>query len=446
MDFTPHTDADLAQMIGRVGIESIDDLFGHVPESIRFSGPLRTPGPHAESELVATLDAYAARNRATGPSFVNFAGGGVYDHYLPAAVRALASQGEFATAYTSYQPEVSQGVLQAVFEFQTMVAELAGTEVANASLYDAATACVEAVNLACAKTKRPRVLVSEGLNPVWRDVLRTYAYGSGVEIVEAPLGTDCRTDLRAHDLSEFAGVLTGLPNYLGAIEDLPAIVAAAHAGGALCLVAYDHVASGRLTPPGRLGADVVVGEGRTFGTPLGFGGPYLGLFSVTKDLVRLVPGRIVGETVDADERIGYVLTLQAREQHIRREKASSNICTNQTLMAITAGIHLAWLGPRGLAHMAHASHANALYLAARMSDVPGVEVATPGPIFREFGVRVPREAEAVLEDLAEAGFLGGIALSNDYPALGEAILVATTEQRTRVEIDEFCDALRKVVA
>lgn len=432
-------------MLSRIGVESIDELFDLIPDSIRLSRELNVAGAGSEFELTELMDALAAKNVPTGRDLVCFAGGGSYDHYLPAAVESLAARSEFVTAYTSFQPEISQGALQAIFEFQTMICELAGTEVSNASLYDGASACVEAINMAAAKTKRRRVLVSAGIAPHWRQVVRTFAYGAGIEIVEAPLVAGA-TVIDGFDLSEFGGVVVGLPNYLGVVEDLPPIAAAAHDGGALCIVAYDHVASGWLVPPGKLGADIVIGEGRSFGTPLNFGGPYLGLLSTMKKMVRLIPGRIVGETTDIAAKRGYVLTLQAREQHIRREKASSNVCTNQTLMAIAAGIHIAWLGPNGLRMTALASRAKTNHLLDLVTDIPGVELAVDGPFFREFPLRLPRPAGEALADLSNAGILGGIDLTVDYPELGDAILVAVTEKRTRSEIETYSDTLRKVVS
>ncbi len=444
LDFTPHTQTDLDVMLERIGVSSVEDLFALVPEAIRFRRPLDVPGPYSEPELLDHMGALGSRNRPTGAELVCFAGAGAYDHHVPPVVTHLATRPEFATAYTSYQPEVSQGVLQSLFEFQTMLCLLAGTEVANASLYDGATACVEALNLARARTKRDRVLVSRGVNPLWREVVATFAHGSGVEVVEVDL-VDGRVDPAGLSLDDAAAVLVAQPNYLGILEDVPRVAAAAQGAGALCLVAYDHVASGWLRPPGELGADVVVGEGQAFGTPLNFGGPYLGLFSTKREYVRLVPGRIVGETADAAGRPGYVLTLQAREQHIRREKASSNVCTNQTLMAVTAAVHLAWLGPQGLRRVAGLSRAKTAYLRERVAAIPGVEIV-PGPVFREFAVRLPVPAAEVLDAMSAAGFLAGVSLDADYPELGPAMLVAVTERRSRGELDTYIQALTKAVA
>ena len=341
--YVPHTEDEVAAMLAFLGLSSSDELFAAVPEALRLAvrprrdgsaGYLDLPDGLAESDVVAEMSRLAARNSA---DLVCFAGGGAYDHDVPAAVRALAFRSEFVTAYTPYQPEVAQGVLQALFEYQTMVARLAGLEVANASLYDGASAAVEAVNLAVAVTGRSEAWVSQGLNPTWRRAMRTFATGTGHDLVEPPLAGGTTAWPLGGDAAP-AAVVVQQPNYLGCLEDLSQARQVADQNGALLVVAFDPVAAGLLRPPGAFGADVVVGEGQPFGTPLSFGGPYLGLFACRLAHVRRLPGRLVGETVDTEGRRAYVTTLRTREQDIRREKASSNVCTNQTLIAVCCAV------------------------------------------------------------------------------------------------------------
>lgn len=436
--YVPHTDAEIDEMLAFLGLSSVEELFAAVPASLRLAGGLDLPPGLAEPDVLARMEAYAAANR-WGADLVCFAGGGAYDHEVPATVRHLASRAEFVTAYTPYQPEVAQGVLQALFEYQTLVCRLTGMEVANASLYDGATACVEGANLAVAAAGDHRVVVSAGLNPNWRAVLRTFAAGTGHEITEAPLA-DGRTVWP--DGGRAGAVVVQYPNYLGCLEDLDAARAAADRLGALLVVAFDPVAAGLLRPPGAWGADVVVGEGQPFGTPLSFGGPYLGLFATRLAHVRRLPGRLVGETVDTEGRRAYVTTLRAREQDIRREKASSNVCTNQTLVAIAFAIQLAWLGTWGLRELALRCARATRYAREALCALDGVAPHNPAPVLREFAVRLPVDAEVVVERMAEEGFLAGIPLGDEY---GGGLLVAVTERRTRAEIDAYVAALDKVI-
>jgi glycine dehydrogenase subunit 1 len=390
---------------------------------------------------------------------VCFAGAGAYDHEIPPVVRALAGRSEFVTSYTPYQAEVAQGVLQAVFEFQTMVARLAGLPVANASLYDGASALVEAVNLGVAASGRPAVWVSAGIHPHWRAVLRTFAAGTGHRLAEVGL-RDGRTAW-PRGLDDTAGespgvVVVGYPNYLGCLEDLAEARRICDAHGALLVVAADPVAAGILRSPGDQGADVVVGEGQALGTELGFGGPYLGLFACTLAQVRRLPGRLVGETVDAVGRRAYVTTLRAREQDIRREKATSNVCTNQTLMAVTAAVQLGWLGTAGLAEVALRCARGTRYLRLALHDVDGVTALTGGsPVLRELALRTRVPARLVVERMADEGFLAGVALDDLVGPAGDGsvnadeaahgLLVAVTERRTRAEIDRYVECLDKAV-
>ncbi|HLG01754.1 MAG TPA: aminomethyl-transferring glycine dehydrogenase subunit GcvPA [Acidimicrobiia bacterium] len=442
-DYVPHTDAEIDAMLGFLGLDHLGQLYDHIPHAVRLARGLDLPEGLSESEVISAFDGFAQRNRAAATDLVCFAGGGAYEHELPSAVKAMASRSEFLTSYTPYQPELAQGVLQALFEYQSMLCALSGLDVANASLYDGASAAVEGVNLAAAATGRRHVVVSRGIHPHVRAALHTYAAGSGLAITEAPLA-DGVTAWPA-DLAEPACLLVAYPNYLGVLEDVSEAARLAESNGALLVAYADPVASGLLRSVGSMGADVAVGEGQPFGSAMSFGGPYVGLFAV-KDAAyvrRWLPGRLVGETVDADERRAYVLTLSTREQHIRREKASSNVCTNQTVIAIAAAFHMAWLGPRGIREMALQCARGARYLRDCLTMIAGVEPAVGAPTLYEQAYRVPRSPLVVLDRLADEGFLGGIALDGDYPELGNAILTTVTETRTRQEIDAFAAAFEK---
>jgi glycine dehydrogenase subunit 1 len=434
--FVPHTDAEVADMLGFMGLSSVDELFSAIPEALRLATGLDVAPGLSEPDVMAEMGRLARANRACGPDLVCFAGAGAYDHEVPAVTRRLTFRSEFVTAYTPYQPEVAQGVLQALFEYQTLITRLAGVEIANASLYDGATACVEAVNLAVASSGRETVWVSQGVHPTWREVIRTFAAGTGHDIVEIPL-VDGRTAWPAD--GEPGAVLVQQPNFLGCLEDLEA----AKRTGALLLVAADPVSSGLLKSPGSQGADVVVGEGQPFGTPLSLGGPYLGLFACRQEHVRRLPGRLVGETLDVEGRRAYVTTLRTREQDIRREKASSNVCTNQTLIAVCCAIQLSWLGTAGLRDMALRCARGTRYTREALLAIDGVEPLADAPVLREFAVRTPVAGDVVIERMADEGFLAGVALDDDY---GGGLLVAVTERRTRAEIDAYVAAFEKVVA
>jgi len=443
-------------MLGFLGLSTLADLFDVVPAALRLAGGLDLADGMTEPDVLAYMGDLARTNRPAGRDLVCFAGGGAYDHEVPPVVRALAGRSEFVTSYTPYQPEVAQGVLQAVFEFQTMVARLAGLPVANASLYDGASALVEAVNLGVAASGRGTVWMSAGVHPHWRAVLATFAAGTGHKLVEVPL-RDGRTDWPAGPGAEAPGlVVIGYPNYLGCLEDLGAARRVADGHGALLAVTADPVAAGILRSPGDWGADVVVGEGQPLGTALGFGGPYLGLFACSLAQVRRLPGRLVGETVDTEGRRAYVTTLRAREQDIRREKATSNVCTNQTLMAVTAAVQLGWLGTAGLAEVALRCARGARYAREALLGLDGVTPLTGDtPVVREFAVRTPALARVVVDRLAGEGFLAGIAIgdltgddgdgSADADAAAHGLLVAVTERRTRDQIDAYLAAFDKAV-
>ena len=427
-------------MLHAIGLGSLDDLFEQIPASVRLDGRLALPDGVSELEIVDELRGLAARNRHVD-DLVCFAGAGAYDHYVPSVVWALAGRSEFSTAYTPYQPELSQGVLQALFEFQSMICELTAMEVSNASLYDGATALVEAVNMARSGA-RSRVLVSEGVDPRLVETLRTYGTGPGYE-PEVFAAVDGRGG--SPEVGEdVAAVIVQHPNVLGILEPAAELFERARAGGAKAIQVFDPLSLGVLAPPGQLGADIAVAEGQSLGNHLAFGGPYLGLIAAGMSDVRRLPGRIVGETVDVDGRPGYVLTLQAREQHIRREKANSNICTNQTLMAVAATIYLGWLGPDGLAEVGRRCAAKASYAAERLTGIPGVSLVHPAaPFFKEFAIRVPGRADALVEALVERGYLAGVPLAS---AGEDVLLVAVTERRSREQIDGLVAAVGEALA
>ncbi|MBU1225679.1 MAG: aminomethyl-transferring glycine dehydrogenase subunit GcvPA [Actinobacteria bacterium] len=442
MDFTPHTDADVERMLATLGVADPAGLFGHLPAEVLLDHPLDLPQPMAELEVMRYLDGLAGLNRS---GLVCFAGGGVYDHFLPPVVRALTLRPEFVTSYTPYQAEVAQGVLQALFEYQSMIAAITGLPVANASLYDGATAGLEAVNLAVAATGRRVVWVSRALHPHTREVIATLAHTRDLAVVEHPV-VGGRTAWAPDAEGPPALVVLGQPNYLGVIEDYGAAATVARSTGALLAASVDPMLLGVLRSPGEAGCDIAFGEGQPLGNPMSFGGPVLGVFATTEALLRRMPGRLVGRTTDEAGRAAFTLTLRTREQDIRRERASSNICTNQTLNAIGAAVHLAWLGPGGLAEAGRQSIQKAHYLAGRLARVKGVRAANPAPFAREFAILTPVEPAEVVSAMGERGYLAGIPLSGDYPELPGGLLVAVTEQRTRDELDGYTAALEEVIA
>ena len=466
-DYLPHTEDELVQMLAFLGLSSLDELFAAVPEALRLGRGLALADGSPEPDVLARMESLGEANRARSDRLVCFAGGGAYDHEVPPVVRALAGRSEFVTSYTPYQPEVAQGCLQAVFEFQTMVARLAGLPVANASLYDGANALVEGVNLGVAASGRQTVWVSAGIQPHWRAVRRTFAAGTGHVVLDVPLEngvTRWPGDAGGHgggvvDVGggDVPGVLVvGYPNYLGCLEDIGAARRICDATGALLVVAADPVAAGLLRSPGECGADVVVGEGQPLGTALSFGGPYLGLFAVAQKHVRRLPGRLVGETVDIEGTRAYVTTLRAREQDIRREKATSNVCTNQTLMAVYAAVQLGWLGTSGLREVGLRCARGTRFCRESLLALAGVEPLTgTTPTLREFAVRIPIPGRLAIERLADEGYLGGLALADlvgddgDGSVAGDdavhGLLIAVTERRTRAEVEGFVRTLDKVV-
>jgi glycine dehydrogenase subunit 1 len=441
VDFTPHTTDDLTIMLDALGLSEVDDLFSHLPAGARLDHDPGLPEPLSELEVRAMVDDLGRRNRS---DLICFAGGGYYDHYLPPVVTALTMRPEFVTAYTPYQPEVSQGVLQALFEFQSMVCEITGMDVANASLYDGATAAVEAVNLAVAATRRDAVWVSRGLSPRTRETIATFAAARHLDVVEHDV-EDGRTVWDENAGPPPAAVIVAQPNYLGVIEDYDRAREVATTAGGLAVAAVDPMTLGLLRTPGAAGFDLTIAEGQPLGNPLSFGGPVVGWFATSNAHVRRLPGRLVGKTVDRDGATAYVLTLRAREQDIRRSKASSNICTNQSLNALASAVHLAWLGPAGLQEAGEQSAQKAHYLAQQLAGLPGVVPVISAPFVREFVIQVPLDPHEVVARMAERGYLAGIPLGDDYPEFANALLVAVTEKRSRAELDGYVAALEEVI-
>jgi glycine dehydrogenase subunit 1 len=445
MRYLPLTAGDRAEMLTAIGADSIDALFDDVPEAARLAGPVDLPSAMGEIEVERSVSRMAARNVAAG-SVPFFIGGGVYRHHVPAAVDHLIQRGEFLTSYTPYQPEISQGTLQYLFEFQTQVALLTGMQVANASLYDGATACAEAVMMADRITGRHKAVLSGGLHPHYREVCQTYGRFVGFELsMQEPLDSEEPARLIDRDTS---CVVVQNPDFFGEIRDYSGLARVCHDAGALLVVVVTEILSlGAIRPPGEMGADIVAAEGQSLGNALNFGGPHVGLFATRDKFVRQTPGRLVGQTVDADGRRGWVLTLSTREQHIRRERATSNICTNSGLCSLAFTIHLALLGEAGLTRLARLNHAAAVSLAERLEQVPGIRLLNRA-FFNEFAVRLPRPAAGIVELLARKGVLAGVPVSRFYPeneAVADILLVAATEVTTTEDIDRLEAGLREVL-
>jgi glycine dehydrogenase subunit 1 len=447
MRYLPNTPGDQRAMLETIGARSVEDLLVKIPPKARLSRPLALPPALAETDLVRHLRGLAAAN-ADSDAYVCFLGAGAYDHYVPSPIDHLISRGEFFTAYTPYQPEASQGTLRTIYEYQTIIAELTGMDVANASLYDGASSLAEAALMAHAITGRPDIVLAGGVHPLYRRVVGTYGSGPGLRLrdVPAPDGVVDLEAARAAVGPTTAAVVVQSPNFYGCLEDVAAVAEIARAAGALLVVVSDPVNLGLLEAPGRQGADIVVGEGQGLGIPLSFGGPYLGVFAARQECVRRMPGRLVGATVDLDGRRGFVLTLQTREQHIRRAKATSNICTNVALNALMATIYVATLGKQGLVKVGELSMAKAHYAAERLTAIPGVALRFAAPFFKEFTVRLPKPPARVVARLARQKILAGVPLGTFDRRLGDCLLVAVTEKRTRDEIDALADALAKAVA
>jgi glycine dehydrogenase subunit 1 len=447
MRYIPTTAAQRGEMLRTIGVGDLETLLERIPGKARLGRDLGIPAALAEAELTAHLRELAERDAHAG-AYTSFQGAGAYDHYVPSAINHMLLRSEFFTAYTPYQPEASQGTLRTIYEYQTMMCELTGMDVTNASIYDGGSALAEAALMAHGVTERTEIVVSSAVSPLARRVMATYCAGPRLPIRTVPW-TDGLTDadaIRKAVTAKTAAVVVQYPNFLGSLEDLPALAAVAHERGALLVVSVDPIALAVLRPPGEAGADIVVGEGQGLGNHLMGGGPYLGLFACRKELVRRMPGRLVGATVDTQGRRGFVLTLQTREQHIRREKATSNICTNVALVALGATIYVALMGKEGLRKVATLSAAKAHYAADILGRVAGVERRFAAPFFKEFALRLPRAPDRVLKALRKRKILGGVALGPFDRGLKDSVLVAVTESRTREEIDRYAEALGEVVA
>ncbi|MFQ5895149.1 MAG: aminomethyl-transferring glycine dehydrogenase subunit GcvPA [Nitrospinota bacterium] len=444
MRYLPHTEADCRRMLAAIGVGSVEELFAQIPPGVRRERPLSLPPALSEWELLAEMGRMAGENAHPGTHDC-FLGAGAYHHFIPTLVDQLASRGEFLTAYTPYQPEISQGTLQAVFEYQTLLCQLTGMEVANASMYEGASALAEAALMALRIARGERVVVSRAVHPEYRRVLRTYLAPAGAEVAEVGFDESGATDpAQAREAlgKPAAALIVQNPNFFGRVEDLGSLGALAREGRALFVVGVAEALSlGLLTPPGEAGAEAVVGEGQSFGVPVSYGGPYLGIFATRQKHVRQMPGRLAGETVDGEGRRGFVLTFATREQHIRRERATSNICTNEGLMALRAAIYLAVMGRRGLRDVALQNVQRAAYLRERLTALAGFSERFPGPVFNEFVLGLPAPAAVVNEALAASGMVGGYDLGRDYPELGDAMLVCATELTPRAAMDRLAEAL-----
>ncbi len=443
MRYLPLTPDDREDMLRRIGVDHIDALFADVPADKLLQAPPDLPRRKSELEVERALSRMAARNVAAG-SVPFFVGAGAYKHHVPASVDHLIQRSEFLTSYTPYQPEISQGTLQMLFEFQTQVANLTGMEVANASMYDGSTGCGEATLMAHRITRRRRAVLSGGLHPHYAEVVRTQSVMTGDEVVSLPPDVRAQEDIAAHIDDDVSCVIVQSPDVFGNLRDLAPIAKACHAKGALLIAVFTEAVSlGLVEPPGAMGADIVVGEGQSIGNALNFGGPHVGLFATRQKFVRQMPGRLAGQTVDAEGRRGFVLTLSTREQHIRREKATSNICTNSGLCALAFSIHMTLLGQTGLRKLARVNHANAVKLADMLADA-GVEVLNE-TFFNEFTVRVKGDAAALVERMAQAGVLGGVPVSRLLPGAGldDLLLVASTEVNTNEDRAALVAALAK---
>lgn len=440
--YLPMTEQDRKQMLETIGVDSVADLFAEIPDSVRFTGSLNLPGPLDELSLVKHMNRLAARN-TTLDQAISFLGAGVYEHHIPSVVGHVISRSEFYTAYTPYQPEISQGELQAIFEFQTMICELTGMDVANSSMYDGPTALAEAASMAATTSRKRNIVISATVHPEARQILNTYATGLGLNVVTVPY-RDGVTDLaelsRVSD-EETAAVIVQSPNFFGNIEDLAQVEKIAHAHKGLFIVSANPLSLGLLKPPGQYGADIVVGDAQPLGIAPSFGGPHCGYLATTKALMRRIPGRIVGQTVDEYGVRGFVLTLQAREQHIRRDKATSNICSNQALMALAASVYMSALGKQGMRDVARLNLQKAHYAKERLERVTGVRAVFPQPFFNEFVIQLPRPVTEVNRQLLKRGIIGGYDLERDYPELTNHMLLAVTEVRTKEEIDQLADGL-----
>jgi glycine dehydrogenase subunit 1 len=439
MNYIPHTELEKKEMLKSIGASGVDELFKHIPKELRPKS-FNIPEGKSEFEVIEYLKLLSRKNAT---NLTDFVGGGFYDHYIPAAVDALAGRSEFYTAYTPYQPECSQGWLQAIYEYQTIICELTGLDVSNASLYDGGTALYEAAMMAIRLSGRKKIIVDSGVSLIYRTMLYAYTSNLSIEFVETPVvhGQACREDIYKYLDDKTAAVIVQNPNFFGAVDDFSDIVQQVHKRGALAIASVYPVSLGMLKSPGEMGIDIATGEGQSLGIPLSFGGPYLGFIAVKKEHMRQLPGRIVGATVDKDNKRGFVLTLQAREQHIRRERATSNICSNEALCALRALIYACLLGKSGFAELARLNYQKAEFAKAALDKVSGVKVKRSAPTFNEFTVCLPRNADQVVCQMIDKGFACGFPLGRFYKGLDNYLLVAVTEKRTKEEIAQFANSL-----
>lgn len=443
--YLPVTEQDKQEMLEVIGVESVDELFADIPEKVRFKGEMDLKEALSEPDTVKELVRMASKN-ANSMNYTSFLGAGVYEHYIPSVVDHMISRSEFYTAYTPYQPEISQGELQGIFEFQTMISELTGMDLANSSMYDGATALAEAAMMSAGQTKKKTILVSKAVHPEARDVLKTNAKGQNLTVIEIEIedGITSLADLKQKYTEDTACVLVQYPNFFGHVENLVEIEKVAHSGKGLFVVSSNPLALGILAPPGSFGADIVVGDAQPFGISVQFGGPHCGYFATTKKLMRKIPGRIVGQTTDDKGQRGFVLTLQAREQHIRRDKATSNICSNQALNALAAAVAMTALGKAGVKEMALQNIQKANYAKDQFAASGFTVEFSKNPIFNEFVVKLAKPIKEVNEILFEQGMIGGYDLGRDFPELNGHMLIAITELRTKAEIDKLVRVLEGV--
>lgn len=442
MPYIPNTHLEQQRMLDAIGIDDIDDLFEPIPEQLKLQRPLNIPGPLSEMDLAKFTKQISKRN-INIDDYICFLGAGIYDHYIPATVPEIIGRSEFYTSYTPYQPELSQGNLQSIFEFQTLICRLTGMEVANASMYDGATALAEAAIMASSITGRNEWLISDCIHPAYRETMHTYAWATGCTIIEegrAGIKTDIRK-LYSRISKNTACVVIQNPNFFGTIEDITYAAELAHNNGALFIACVDLISLGLLKPPGQVDADICVGEGQSLGIHPSFGGPLLGFFSCKKKYIRQMPGRIVGATVDAVGKRGYALTLQTREQHIRRERATSNICTNEALNALAATVYLSTLGKSGLKHIAHLCLQKAHYAAESISDLPGYEMPFKASFIKEFVIKANKPVQEINRSLIKKNIIGGLDLGKFYPDLKDHMLLCVTEKRTVEEINSLVEGL-----
>ena len=444
MPFIPNTDADRKAMLERIGVQSFEQLISNITDEIRFKGELKIPDALSEMEVEREIH-YQTRCNHSISDAISFLGGGAYDHFIPAAINHIVSRSEFYTAYTPYQPEVSQGTLQVIYEYQSMIAELFNMEVANASMYDGGSALAEAVLMAVAETNKTKVLVSKAVHPHYRQVIRTYCHGQkiNIKLVEIDGAITSLSDLKSRIDNETAAVVIQHPNFLGSLEEVFEISAITHHNGALLVTSNDPISLGLLEPPGSYDADIATGEGQCLGNSLNFGGPYLGILASRFKFIKRMPGRIAGSTVDKNGKRGFVLTFQTREQHIRREKATSNICTNQALNALAATVYLALMGKQGIHDVAALCLQNSHYLADQIQNLGNFQIPFPSAFFKEFVVTTPIAPSEIIDSLMLQNIYAGIDLSQFDYGVKNQLLIAVTEKRTKQEMDAFVDSLKK---